>query len=53
MFGNPTMLSNNRTEVLASFFPKLKEKTSKQVEISTKLSHESTFRNLKYLVKNK
>lgn len=47
------MLLNNRLEILASFFPDLKEKTSKQIEIATRLSHESTFRILKSLVKNK
>jgi len=47
------MLSNTQIEVLASFFPELKEKTSKQIEIATGLSHEPTFRILKSLVKNK
>lgn len=47
------MLSCTGLKVLASFFPMLKEKTSKEIEISTGLSHEPTFRILKSLVKNK
>lgn len=47
------MLSNTQLKILASFFPKLEEKTSKQIEIATGLSHEPTFRILKSLVKSK
>lgn len=43
----------NYLEILASFFPKLKEKTAREIEIATGLSHEPTFRILKSLVKNK
>lgn len=47
------MLSQTQVKVLASFFPVLKKKTSKEIEISTGLSHEPVFRILKALVKNK
>ena len=53
MVGNTTMLSQNQLEVLASFFPRLKEKTSKEIEKSTGLSHEPAFRMLKSLIKNR
>lgn len=39
--------------ILATFFPEVKEKTSKQIKIESGLSHEPTFRILKYFVKNK
>jgi len=47
------MLSNTQLEILASFFPKLGEKTSREIEIATGLSHEPAFRTLKSLAKNK
>ena len=43
----------NYLDILSSFFPTLKEKTSKEIEISTGLSHEPIFRILKSLVKDK
>lgn len=46
------MLSETEFEILASFFPKLEEKTLKEIEKSVGLSHEPTFRNLKSLAKN-
>ena len=47
------MIPNKQLEILASFFPNLEEKTSKELEISTGFSHEPTFRILKSLVKSK
>ena len=47
------MLQNKEIELLASFFPKLNEKTAKRIEIDTGFSHEPSFRLLKSLVKSK
>lgn len=47
------MLSDNELRVLASFFPEVKERTAKDIERATGLSHEPAFRILKSLVKNK
>ncbi len=47
------MITQKELEILASFFPKLDEKTSKDIEKNTGLSHEPVFRILKKLVKNK
>jgi len=38
-------------EILESFFPKLKDKTAKEIELQSGLSHETTFRLLKILTK--
>lgn len=51
--GNTTMISQAQLEVLASFFPRLDEKASREIEVSTGLSHEPVFRILKELVKNR
>jgi hypothetical protein len=45
------MLSEKELRVLASFFPSLQPKTSKEIELSTKISHEPAFRVLEALVK--
>ncbi len=45
------MLSENEMEILACFFPRLANLTSRQIELKTKLSHETVFRILKDLVK--
>jgi predicted nucleotidyltransferase len=47
------MLSMNSIKVIASFFPELEDKTSKEIEKSTNLSHEPVFRLLKHLTKDK
>ncbi len=47
------MLSHKQFEILVSFFPKLREKTSKEIELTVHLSHEPTFRILKSLVNSK
>ncbi len=51
--GYTTMLKNKQAEVLASYFPRLKEKTAKEIEKSMDLSHEPVFRLLKSLVKDR
>lgn len=45
------MIQNTQLEILASFFPDLGQKTAKEIESATKLSHEPTFRALKALTK--
>ncbi len=47
------MLAHNKLAVLASFFPNIKEKTAKEIEKTSELSHEPIFRLLKSLVKEK
>lgn len=46
------MLKQKELEILACFFPKLKEKTSKEIEVATGISHERVFSFLKALVKS-
>jgi len=47
------MITQNELEILECFFPKLEDKSSKEVEIKSKFSHETTFRLLKSLVEKK
>lgn len=47
------MLTQNETEILSCFFPKLADLTAKDIEKKTGLSHETTFRLLKNLVQEK
>lgn len=47
------MITQNEIEILGCFFPKLKEKTAKEIEIESRFSHETTFRLLKGLVEKK
>ena len=47
------MLTQNETEILSCFFPKLADFTAKEIELKTGLSHETTFRLLKNLVQEK
>ncbi|MFC1691049.1 nucleotidyltransferase domain-containing protein [Nanoarchaeota archaeon] len=46
------MIRTKELEVLASFYPEFKEKSSKEIEIAVKFSHETVFRILRSLVKN-
>jgi DNA-binding IclR family transcriptional regulator len=47
------LLTQNETEILCCFFPKLVDLTAKDIETKTGLSHETTFRLLKKLVQEK
>ncbi len=47
------MLTQNETEILSCFFPKLTDLTTKEIELKTGLSHETAFRLLKKLVQEK
>ncbi len=47
------MLTQNETEILSCFFPKLADLTAKEIELKTGLSHETVFRLLKKLVQEK
>ncbi|MBU0535790.1 MAG: nucleotidyltransferase domain-containing protein [Nanoarchaeota archaeon] len=47
------MISHTQLDILSSFFPELKEKTSREIELATGLSHEPVFRTLKSLVKDR
>lgn len=47
------MLTQNETEILSCFFPKLADLTAKEIELKTGLSHETTFRLLKKLMQEK
>ena len=47
------MITQNEIEILSFFFPKLADLTAKVIETKTGLSHETTFRLLKKLVKEK
>lgn len=47
------MLTQNEMVILSCFFPKLADLTSKDIEKKTGLSHETTFRILKKLVREK
>lgn len=47
------MITQNEIEILECFFPKLEDKTAKEIEVKSGLSHETTFRLLKNLTKEK
>lgn len=47
------MLSKNEMLILSCFFPSLENKTTRELEIRSGLSHEPTYRILKGLVKEK
>ena len=47
------MITQNEIEILSCFFPKLANLTTKEIEAKTGLSHETTFRLLKKLVKER
>lgn len=47
------MISQNEIEILECFFPGLSDKTAKEIEVKSGLSHETTFRLLKGLVEKK
>lgn len=47
------MLTSKQLELLACFFPKLENKTAKELEKATGFSHEPAFRLLKELVKDR
>lgn len=47
------MLNQNEMEILECFFPELKDKTTKEIEVLSRKDHETTFRLLKALVKKK
>lgn len=47
------MINQNEIEILECFFPKLEDKTAKEIEIKSGFSHETTFRLLKGLVEKK
>ena len=47
------MINQNETEILECFFPSLKDKTAKEIELKSGFSHETTFRLLKGLVEKK
>ncbi len=47
------MITQNEILILECFFPKLEDRTSKEIEIKSGFSHETTFRLLKGLVEKK
>jgi predicted nucleotidyltransferase len=47
------MISQNEMKILECFFPKLEDKTAKEIETKSGLSHETVFRLLKTLVEQK
>jgi predicted nucleotidyltransferase len=47
------LINQNETEILECFFPSLKDKTAKEIELKSGFSHETTFRLLKGLVEKK
>lgn len=47
------MITQNEIEILECFFPSLKDKTAKDIEVKSGFSHETTFRLLKGLVEKK
>jgi predicted nucleotidyltransferase/predicted transcriptional regulator len=47
------MLTRNEIEILACFFPKLENMTTREIEIKSGLSHETTFRLLGDIVKKR
>jgi len=47
------LLTQKEIEILGCFFPRMKDKTAKEIETKSEFSHETTFRLLKGLVEKK